>query len=293
MSHASVMWDDYFEAGGNCFDTAYIYGGGAMETLLGHWHTRRSLRNDIVIVGKGAHSPHNYPDAIARQLDESLARLQSDYVDIYFLHRDNTDVPVGEFVDALNLEVQRGRIRSFGGSNWRLARIQAANQYAQQHGLQPFSAISNHFSLARMVEPIWPGIETATSAEFIEYLNDSQIALMPWSAQARGFFTPWADDVLAASGREPTWVTKMQPTVEELKRVWFSDENFRRRERATELAARYAVDLINIALAYVLCQPFPTFALIGPRVLTELDSCLKSLHVPLSDADMDYLNLTG
>jgi aryl-alcohol dehydrogenase-like predicted oxidoreductase len=116
---------------------------------------------------------------------------------------------------------------------------------------------------------------------------------MPWSAQARGFFTPWADDVLAASGREPTWVTKMQPTVEELKRVWFSDENFRRRERATELAARYGVDLINIALAYVLCQPFPTFALIGPRVLTELDSCLKSLHVPLSDADMDYLNLTG
>ena len=62
MSHASVMWDDYVEQGGNCFDTAYIYGDGAMETLLGHWHQQRGVREQIVIIGKGAHSPDNFPE---------------------------------------------------------------------------------------------------------------------------------------------------------------------------------------------------------------------------------------
>ena len=130
MSHASVMWDDFFEAGGNCFDTAHIYGGGTMETYLGHWHHQRALREEIVIIGKGAHTPHNAPEFIAPQLDISLERLQTDYVDIYFLHRDNPDIPVDEFASALNDEVQRGRIRAFGGSNWSLPRVQALNTFA-------------------------------------------------------------------------------------------------------------------------------------------------------------------
>ena len=291
MAHASVMWDDFFEAGGNCFDTAYIYGQGRMEMLLGHWHTRRNIREELVIVGKGAHTPDNFPAAIAPQLETSLERLQTDYVDVYFLHRDNLDVPVGEFVEALNDEVQRGRIRAFGGSNWTLPRVQAANEYAERHDLQGFSAISNQFSLARMVEQIWPGTEDATSSDFVAYLRDTQTALMPWSSQARGFFTPWADQVIADNGRENVVVTTMQPTVAELQRVWFSDDNFIRRERARELAAARGVPMINIALAYVLHQPFPTFPLIGPRVLEETESCIDSLGIDLSAQELEYLNL--
>ncbi|XOV82547.1 MAG: aldo/keto reductase [bacterium] len=291
MSHASVMWDDYFEAGGNCFDTAYIYGGGSMETLLGHWHQTRNLREDIVIIGKGAHTPDNFPQFISKELDVSLQRLQTDYVDIYFLHRDNLEVPVAEFIDALNAEVRAGRIRAFGGSNWSLERVQAANTYAAAHGLQGFSAISNNFSLAQMNEPIWPGTEDATSEAFRTYLTDTQIALMPWSSQARGFFTPWAGQVIADSGKENPVVTSVQPTIEELKRVWFSKDNFTRRERAGELAEKHGVEMINIALAYVLKQPFPTFPLIGPRVLQETDSCIESLRINLTQAEIDYLNL--
>jgi predicted dehydrogenase/aryl-alcohol dehydrogenase-like predicted oxidoreductase len=291
MSHASVMWDQFFELGGNTFDTAYVYGSGAMEKLLGHWHRQRDLRDQLVIVGKGAHTPDNFPDRIAPQLTESLDRLQTDHVDIYFLHRDNTAIPAGEFIDALNDEVRAGRMRVFGGSNWTLPRIREANTYAAAKGLQGFSAVSNNFSLARMVNPIWPGVEAASTPEFRAYLAETGIALLPWSAQARGFFTPWADSVLADAGRENPVITTMQPTIDELKYTWLSADNLQRRERAREIAAAKGVDMINVALAYVLAQPFPCLPLIGPRTLAETRSCLRALSIELSAAELAWLNL--
>ncbi|MBX3705915.1 MAG: aldo/keto reductase [Pseudomonadales bacterium] len=291
MSHAAVMWDHFFELGGNAFDTAYIYGTGSMERLLGHWHHARGIRDDMVIVGKGAHTPHNFPQFIAAQLTESLDRLQTDHVDIYFLHRDNPDVPVGEFVDALNDEVRAGRIRVFGGSNWSLARVRAANEYAARRGLTGMAAVSNNFSLARMVRPIWPGVEAATSDEFRAWLTETGTALLPWSAQARGFFTPWADTILADAARENPVITTMQPTVDELKRTWLSPENIERRARAGKLARERGVEMINVALAWVLRQPFPCLPLIGPRTLAETRSSIRALTLDLTDAELRWLDL--
>jgi predicted dehydrogenase/aryl-alcohol dehydrogenase-like predicted oxidoreductase len=293
MSHAAVMWDHFFELGGSTFDTAYIYGEGSMETLLGHWHRARGLRDDLVIVGKGAHTPHCFPQFIGAQLTESLDRLQTDHVDIYFMHRDNLEVPVGEFVDALNAEVRAGRIKVFGGSNWSLARVREANEYAARHGLQGFSAISNNFSLARMVTPIWPGVEAASAPEYRAYLAESGIALLPWSAQARGFFTPWADAILADAGRENPVITTMQPTIDELKRTWLSPENVERRARAGQLARERDVEMINVALAWVLAQPFPCMPLIGPRTLAETRSCLRAFDVELTPREVAWLDLDG
>jgi len=290
-SHAAVMWDHYFDRGGNAFDTAFVYGNGSMEKLLGHWHTQRNTRSDMVIIGKGAHTPHCFPDQIGPQLDVSLERLQTDYVDVYFLHRDNTDIPVGEFVDALNAEVARGRIRVFGGSNWTLPRVQAVNDYARANGKQGFSAVSNNLSLARMVTPIWPGVESSWDPAFRSYLKDSGTALMPWSSQARGFFTPWVDAVLAEQGQRAGAGTRVEPTIDELQRTWFAEDNFERRRRALSLASSLGVNAINIALAYVLRQAFPVFALIGPRTLSELDSCITALALKLTATQIAWLNL--
>ena len=290
-SHAAVMWDHYFDLGGNAFDTAFVYGNGSMEKLLGHWHTQRNIRSDMVIIGKGAHTPHCFPDQIGPQLDVSLERLQTDYVDVYFLHRDNTDIPVGEFVDALNAEVARGRIRVFGGSNWTLPRVQAVNAYARENGKQGFSAVSNNLSLARMVTPIWPGVESSWDAAFRSYLKDNGTALMPWSSQARGFFTPWVDAVLAEQGQRAGAGTRVEPTIDELQRTWFAEDNFERRRRAFSLADSLGTSAINIALAYVLRQAFPVFALIGPRTLWELDSCIKAISLKLTAEQIAWLNL--
>ena len=105
---ASILLDGFFERGGNVFDTAWLYGGGRTEAVFGEWLRARGVRDEVVIIGKGAHSPLTYPDVIGKQLDESLERLGTDHVDVYFMHRDNPDVPVGEFVDAMDAEVARG-----------------------------------------------------------------------------------------------------------------------------------------------------------------------------------------
>ncbi len=293
LSHAAAMWDHFFELGGNCFDTAWVYGSGAMEVLMGHWHHARNIREDIVLIGKGAHTPHCTPEAISRQLDESLERLQTDYLDLYFMHRDDIDVPVGEFVDALEAEVSKGRIRAYGGSNWTLERVKAANAYAAAEGAQGFSAVSNNFSLAYMEAPVWPGVVSASDQAYRDYLQDSQITLMPWSSQARGFFTEWGEGIISNTQRQRAAVTSMQPDAEELRRVWFSERNFKRRERAAVIAKRLGADLINVALAYVLHQPFPTLPIVGPRLIDETNSCCHAASLMLSANDLRFLEDEG
>jgi len=277
MPHASVMFDDFIERGGTCFDTAYVYGGGLCETLLGWWVKNRNIRRNIVILDKGAHTPFCTPEHLTKQLIASLDRLQTDYIDLYMLHRDNPEVPVGEFIDVLNEHVDAGRISAFGCSNWTIKRIEQANRYALSKGKRPFAAVSNNFSLARMVEPVWEGVIAASDCESREWFKKTKIPLFAWSSQARGFFTDRVKRDDPASRRDA--------------RPWYSEDNFRRKERAEQLAKKYRVLPIQIALAYVLCQPFPVFALIGPRTLEETRISFGALEIKLSPEELAFLDL--
>jgi predicted dehydrogenase/aryl-alcohol dehydrogenase-like predicted oxidoreductase len=279
MPHAAVMFDDFFERGGTVFDTAYIYRSGNAEKLLGHWMKNRGVREEVVILDKGAHTPFCDPENLTAQLLISLDRLQSDYVDLYMLHRDNPAIPVGEFVDVLNEHKRAGRIHAFGASNWSIARVEEANAYARARGLDGFVAMSNNFSLARMVEPIWDGSIATSDPESRAWFTRTQMPLMPWSSQARGFFAGRAhpDD-----HSDP-----------ELARCWYSADNFQRLARVEEMARQRGVLPINIALAYVLCQPFPTFPLIGPRTLAETRTSWPALDIHLSEDELRWLNLEG
>ena len=277
FSSGSILLDAFFEAGGNLFDTGFVYGAGRTEALLGEWLVNRGVRGQSVIIAKGAHSPLCYPDVIGKQLTQSLDRLKTDHVDIYFMHRDNPDVPVGEFVDAMDREVQAGRIRGpFGGSNWTMQRMDEAIAYAERTGKRKPGVLSNNFSLAEMLVPIWPGCITSSTDQWKAWLTARQMPNFAWSSQGRGFFTDRA-------GRGKT-------DNEELVRVWYSDKNFGRRDRAIELAARLGKSPIHIALAYVLNQPFPSVPLIGPRTLGELEDSLKALDIALSPDDLEWLD---
>jgi len=277
FASASLTLDAFYEAGGNLFDTAYVYGAGRTEAIFGDWHTSRNVpREEIVLIGKGAHSPLCYPDMIAKQLDQSLERLKTDYVDAYFMHRDNLDIPVGEFVDAMDAEVRRGRIRGiFGGSNWTRERMDEAAAYAQKNGKQAPGALSNNFSLAEMLDPIWAGCVAASDDEWKEWLKSRQIPNFAWSSQGRGFFTDRA-------GRD-------KQDDEEIVRVWYSDRNFVRRDRAIELAQKLGRHPIHIALAYVIAQPFPVIPLIGPRTIAELEDSLSALDIALTAEQVKWL----
>ena len=276
MAHASAVWDDWFEHGGNAFDTGHIYGGGYQEKLLGQWIKNHNIRNEVTVIVKGAHSPHCNPQDLTKQLHISLDRLQFECADIYFMHRDNLDIPVADFIEELNSHVKEGRIKAFGGSNWSLNRVQEANDYAESKGLQGFSGVSNNFSLARMVDPVWAGCIHASDANSRAWFERTQLALMPWSSQARGFFVRgdrnFTDD-------------------EELTRCWYADDNFARLERVQQMSEERGWSPINIALAYILNQPFPTFPLIGPRAISETHSSLGGLDIELTPNELKWLNL--
>jgi aryl-alcohol dehydrogenase-like predicted oxidoreductase len=125
------------------------------ERTIGAWLRSRGVRKGVILATKGAHPDLDAmqvdrmsPEEIGSDLAESLDALQTDVVDIYWLHRDAPGVPVEEIVDALNVHVRAGRIRALGASNWRPDRIEAANAYARTHDLTGFSASQIAHSLA-------------------------------------------------------------------------------------------------------------------------------------------------
>jgi aryl-alcohol dehydrogenase-like predicted oxidoreductase len=145
--------------------------------------------------------------------------------------------------------------------------MDAANAYAASRGLVGFTALSNQFSLARMVVPTFPGCLGASGPEWASWLTGAGIPVVAWSSQAAGFF----------AGVDA--------------KAWASADNVERRARAGALGARLGVEATTIALAWVLTQPLPVFPIIGPRNLVELRSSLAALSVRLSAKDVAWLDL--
>ncbi len=277
---ATVIFDDWYEKGGNAFDTSFIYGGGRQEQLLGAWMEHRGVRDECVTIVKGLHTPDTYPARLAHELPKSLERLRTTYTDLYVMHRDNPKVPVGEFVSVINDHIKAGRVKVWGGSNWTPERFEEAVTYAKKNGLQAPVAVSNNFSLARMLNPIWDGCIASSDDRYQAWhtAHKNDIVLLPWSSQARGFFVPGLASPDKTADKEMT-------------RTWYSEGNFERQKRAFTLAEKKKVAPINIALAYVLCQPFPTFPLIGPRQLSETRTSLPALDIQLTENELKWLDL--
>ena len=282
-NHAFAMFDHFFSQGGNVFDTAYIYNEGKSDLYLGSWIDARGLREEVVVLGKGAHTPDCTPDKIRPQLDETLSRMSASYLDIYCLHRDNEDLPVEGFIDTLNELKDEGLVSVFGASNWSLKRFKEANDYALSTGKEPFTVLSNNFSLAHMNNPVWPGCFSCSEDDYLKYLTDNQISIFPWSSQARGFFLDTQEFTGLAHVADPNR--------EEQDRVWGSADNLERRKRCFDLAAEKDVDPIQMALAFVLNQDFPSFPLIGHRNFFETESSLQATQIEVSSKEISWLNL--
>ena len=278
--HAFCMFEHFYQQGGRIFDTAYIYNNGLSDGFLGRWINEQNLKDEIVILGKGAHTPHCEPGYIRPQLEESLERMNLDHLDIFCLHRDNPEIPVDEFIDELNEIKASGLISLIGASNWTFDRFKKANEYARNFEKEGFKVLSNNFSLAEMNEPVWPGCVNCDD-EYLDYLIANEIFLFPWSSQARGFFVE--QDLF------PKLTHGANPTREEEIRVWHSESNLSRRERCFELAQQLNCTPIELALAYVINRSDNIFPLIGPRNLFESESCMKALTINLTESQISYL----
>jgi len=285
------LLDALLAMGCNTFDLAHGYGGGGCDRVFGAWLESRGQRERVVVLEKGAH--HNAdrkrvtPFDIASDLHDSLARLRTDYVDVYVLHRDNPAVPVGPIVDALNHWKDAGKIRIFGGSNWTHTRIQEANEYAQKHGLEPFRVSSPNYSLAVQVKSPWGddciSISGPANAGVRAWYAQEKFPLFTWSSLARGFFS-------GRYTRENYEAMKSTPDASSVH-AYCCEENFQRLDRVAELAREKGLTIPQIAMAYVANQPLNIFALIGCYTPQEFRECLQAAALELSSAELAWLNL--
>ncbi len=285
------LLDGIFALGGTAFDTAHGYGtSGDSERTLGAWIAARGNREQVVIITKGAH-PYDgrkrvTPADITSDLHESLDRLQTDTIDLYLLHRDDPAVPVEPIVDILNEHLRAGKIQAFGGSNWSHERLHAANEYAAKNDLTPFAVSSPHFSLAeQQVEP-WEGCITIAGAAHQaarDWYLAQKMPLLTWSSLAGGFF----------SGRFTR--ANLDTFTEYFDKIcamtYGNEANFQRLERAQALAQHKHLSAPQIALAYVMSQPFDIYALTGCHTPAEFAENAAVLSLRLTSAELEQLML--
>jgi len=276
------LFEGFVAAGGNFVDTAHCYGFwvpdglGASERQLGECLRRLGGREQVVIATKGGHPdggedyprPDQYlaPVVVSCDIDDSLDRLDIDTIDLYLLHRDDPRVPVGEVIEMLNSEVARRRIRYLGASNWSTARIAAANEYAAAHGRRGFCVSQVHWSLA---EPKWeigpdPTMRHVTVAD-AAWHEASGLPVMAYSSSAGGYFAGRAEE----SYGTPT--------------------NAARRERARELARDLGATPAQVALAYLLGQPFPVYPIVGTLSEAHLAEAMGAAEIRLQPAQVRWL----
>jgi 1-deoxyxylulose-5-phosphate synthase len=263
LEAGAALLDEYVRLGGNVIDTARVYGDGHSERALGLWLERRSeLRDQLVVVSKGAH-PEGGRKRVTREdiehdLRESVDRLRGP-VDLYLLHRDDPSVPVGPIVECMNEYREAGLLRAFGTSNWTTARIDEANAYAASHGLEGFCISSQHLSLASQNEEHWPDTRSACDPAIHDWHVRTQTPLLAWSSLARGYFV----------GRDDPDVV----------RVYDSPANRERRRRAKSVGRRLGMSAAQVALAWVLHQPYPVYAAFGARTPEQVRRLYRALEV--------------
>ncbi|MFJ5625054.1 aldo/keto reductase [Peribacillus loiseleuriae] len=281
MEFSALILNKFIEIGGNTFDTARQYRHS--ELALAKWMGMRQNRESITILTKCCHptrdepnKPRVTPEAITEDLMESLEKLNTNYVDLYALHRDDPNVEVGPIMEALTKHVRAGRIHAIGTSNWHLDRIIEANNYARENGLLEFTFNSPNLSLAKCKRPRWEGC-VSVNQEMVEWHETTNMPLFSWSSQAGGFF----------SGR----FTPNNLENQEMVEVYYNEENWMRYERAEKLAEEKDVSTIQVALSYVLNQKFPTAAVIGPEKIEELLSSYEGSELFLSEDEVNWLDL--
>jgi len=284
------LLDAVLEMGVNAIDTARVYQGS--ESVIGKWLSSRGCRDKVVLLSKCAHpSPLGVKrvseKAIRSDFETSSRNLQTDYIDIYLLHRDNPKVPVGDIVEWLNAMHAEGKIGAFGGSNWTHERIQEANEYAYAHNLQPFTASSPYFGLADQICDPWGGgcisVAGPSNASARDWYRKADMPIIAYSSLGNGLF----------SGR-----MKSNDTANVSKYLnkyaikgYGCPENYERLRRCEEVAAKKGYTVPQIAMAWIYNQDLNVFAIVGTTNADRMRQNIEALDIKLSEAEIKYLDL--
>ena len=280
--------DRYMELGGHCIDTARVYcswlegGEGASESVIGRWMQARGNRDKVLLCTKGGHPEFETMDTgrlsaaeIESDLNESLKALQTDYIDIYFLHRDDVSVPVGEIMEILNRFYEDGRIHFIGVSNWTTKRIAAANRYAREHGLEPIRVSQISYSLAHAsAETIGDHTVVCMDTKEFAWYQKHGFPVMAYSPQAKGFFAKLAKGDAANNLPEGQYATVA---------------NLAKLAKVKKISEETGVAPAVIPLAYLNSQPFFVSSVFAVTKLWQLDEDMSAQDIKYDSKTVAFL----
>jgi len=263
------------DAGINFFDTADVYSEGVSEEITGRAMKHFGVRRDSVVIATKVHgvmgSDPNQRGLsrkhIMHAIDDSLKRLDMEYVDLYQIHRFDGTTPIEETLDALTDVVKAGKALYIGASSmwaWQFAQMLALSD---ELGLSRFVTMQNHYNLVYREE----------EREMIPLCRKEGIGLIPWSPLARGFLA-------GNRRRQDRGETSRARTDAFAHQMYYRDDDFKVVERVTEIAEKRGVTNMQVALAWVLAQPGITAPIIGSSKMEHLEDNLKALELKL-DAD--------
>lgn len=304
---SEACMDLALERGVNLFDTARVYGSwhdvpnamGLCERVLGDYMKKRGNRERIILSTKGSHPPFDDMQKnrltrkdIIEDLDASLKDLQTDYTDIWFLHRDNPACDLYEVMSTLDEQVKKGKIRVLGASNWTVARIREANKLAAENGLTPFSVSQIEWSMAYLEKSHLydPTTFVMDETELKEY-EKGDIALMLFTSQAHGFFKR----VIDAGGFENLRKKEKESGLYDsdpnaLTRKYDYPRNIERIEAVRELSELYGVSPTAIGIAYLTSRKgFSPIPILGYSKLSQLRESLDDTDLELTQNQLKQI----
>ena len=264
---AFSVLDAFTDLGGNLIDTAAVYGMGVSEQTLGEWMRLRGSRHRVVISTKGGHP--SLPDwsrrvteaDIRADMEASLRYLGTDHVDIYFLHRDDESKPVAYIMPILDALVREGKTRLIGASNWTVARINEANDFARVNSLSEFS-VSQIFHNAAFInkEGVYDQTLVAMDPTEHEGYVQNRIPVMAYTAQAQGLFSLIRDKGL--DGLPDT-----------MRRTYLNSDTLSRSDRILAVSEKTGLSPTAVSLAYLIhdrqVKTFPILGISRVERLTE------------------------
>jgi aryl-alcohol dehydrogenase-like predicted oxidoreductase len=262
------------EAGVNFFDTANVYSGGTGVEYTGRSLWKHADREDIVLATKvngrmrpGPNGAGLSRKSILQEIDASLSRLETDYVDLYQIHRWDPAVPIEETMEALHDVVRAGKARYLGASSMYAWQFAKAQHVAQTHGWTPFVSMQNHYNLIYREE----------EREMIPFCRDQGVGIIPWSPLARGRLTrPWD-------------TTTSRSETDEFGASLYRDQDAAVVEKVHAVAERHGVSRAQVALAWLLAQPGVTSPIVGITRPEHLADAVASVDLELSADELDEL----
>jgi len=297
-TQAFEILDAFLEAGGNIVDTANVYCrwveglGNCSERIIGKWLKSRNAYNKLTVATKGGHydmkAPHisrvNKKDVCA-DIEESINTLGIDCLDLYWLHRDNEEIPIEEIVEFMESFVKSGKIKYYGASNYRLARMERAAIFAAKNRYTGFCAVSNQWSLAseNKDNPLNndPSMVSADD-EFLAWHKKTKTPLFPYSSTACGFFeklyrsNPQVKDGILLSDIDDIDIW------DGLKKAFINENNLRTYEKLLELKEIHAVSLYTLSAAYLTSfNEFDVIPISSVRNTEQLNEFIKASEIAI------------